>query len=396
MTPRSKRAKSTPTIESDLAETQLALQQVVELSSDDKRGYINPTVRVASGLGLEIGNAESLTVRGRNFFHADRMKRSYNQIKKQTPVIQLGMCDAEVQRRTGFVDEKSLLTYIFVVCNGDINSITARSSSLTWYEEWFLHFEYQWGRSLTRTIDVKAIYGVVSNTIAGRIVKKKYDIELSALLSWPEYSSYDEDVRTRRAKWSQKYQGLRPIMWDMTNIPAYSFTDADFQRFTYSEYYGENCFKGGVSVQLNGWTQAGALWPGRVSDSDYNRREGYLQTQQEFQERDLVEIDGKLEVLPFLNVYDKGYRARTVAWKNGNQEVLQPTFAPSDRRFNGRETKLSASIASDRGGNERAVNVSKRSAYISRGFRPNMDSERFDIAWRTWNFKSNFMFKPVL
>ena len=185
-------------------------------------------------------------------------------------------------------------------------------------------------------------------------------------------------------------------MWDMTNIPAYSFSDADFQRLTFSDYYGENCFKGGVSVQLNGWMRAGALWPGRVSDSDYNRREGYLQRQQEFQESNLVEIDGKVDVLPFLNVYDKGYRARTVAWKTGRQGVLQPTFAPSDRRFKGSETKISASIASDRGGNERAVNVSKRAAYISQGFRPNMDSERFDISWRTWNFKSNFMFKPVL
>lgn len=103
-----------------------------------------------------------------------------------------------------------------------------------------------------------------------------------------------------------------------------------------------------------------------------------------------------MDVLPFLNIYDKGYRARTVAWKTGNQGVLQPTFAQSDRRFTGRETKISASIASDRGGNERAVNVSKRAAYISRGFRPNMDPERFDIAWRTWSFKCNFMFKPVL
>ena len=85
-----------------------------------------------------------------------------------------------------------------------------------------------------------------------------------------------------------------------------------------------------------------------------------------------------------------------MAWKTGRQGVLQPTFAPSDRRFKGSETKISASIASDRGGNKRAVNVSKRAAYISRDFRPKMNSERFDIAWRTWNFKSNFMFKPML
>jgi hypothetical protein len=96
-------------------------------------------------------------------------------------------------------------------------------------------------------------------------------------------------------------------MWDMTNIPAYSFSDAVFQRFTYSQYYEENCFKGSVSVQLNGWIQEGELWPGRVSDSNYNRREGYLQKQHEFQEGDLVEMYGKLDVSPFLNVYDKGY-----------------------------------------------------------------------------------------
>jgi hypothetical protein len=80
-------------------------------------------------------------------------------------------------------------------------------------------------------------------------------------------------------------------MWDMPNILSYSFSDADFQRFTYSKYYRENGFKGGISVQLNGWIQAGTLWLGRVSDSDYSRQEGYLQKQHEFQESNLVEID---------------------------------------------------------------------------------------------------------
>ena len=85
-----------------------------------------------------------------------------------------------------------------------------------------------------------------------------------------------------------------------------------------------------------------------------------------------------------------------MAWKTGQQAVLQPTFALSDWRFNRREAKISASTASDHGRNERVVNVSKRAGYISRGFRPNMDPEWFNIAWKTWNFKSIFMFKPVL
>ena len=305
-------------MQSDLAETNLALQQVVELTSNDMSGYINPTVRMAARLGLEIGNASSFCVDGRNFFHADPLRiLTYKNIKEDEPVVMLGMSDDEVKRRTGFPDEAALLAYIFVVCNGDINTIKMRSSSLTWYEEWFLHCEYQWGRALTRVSDVKAVYGAKRDNTVLDIASKKYDIKLSALLSWPIHASYNEDVKTRSAKWGQKYREQRPIMWDMTNISAYSFSDADFQRLTFSDYYGENCFKGIVSVQLNGWMRAGALWPGRVSDLDYNRREGYLQRQQEFQESDLVEIDGKVDVLPFLNVYDKGYRARTVAWKTG-------------------------------------------------------------------------------
>jgi hypothetical protein len=166
----------------------------------------------------------------------------------------------------------------------------------------------------------------------------------------------------------------------MTNIPGYSFSNQDYQQFTYSEYYGENCFKGGMSVQLNGWIWDGSLWPGRVSDSDYNRQEGYLQWQLEFHNVDPVEIDGNLVVLPFLNIYDKGYQARMAAQKSGKQGVLQPTFAASDQGFSGEETKILVSIASDRGGNERAVNVCKRLAYISQGFGPNMNPEQFDVA----------------
>ena len=134
------------------------------------------------------------------------------------------------------------------------------------------------------------------------------------------------------------------------------------------------------------------IWTGAVSDSDYNRREGYLEKQQEFQQTDLVEM----RVVPFLNIYDKGYRAKMAAWKNGRQKVLQPDWAKSDRRFGRLETVTSASVASDRGGNERSVNVSKRAGFISRGFSPNMCPDRFNEAWRTWAFQSNFMFEPVL
>ena len=67
-------------------------------------------------------------------------------------------------------------------------------------------------------------------------------------------------------------------------------------------------------------------------------------------------------------------------YKNGKQRVLQPDWTDSDRRFNAVETLASSSVASDRGGNERSVNVSKRAGYINRGFRSNMCPVRFNKA----------------
>ena len=63
VTLHSMHAKSTclASVESDLAEAQLALQQMDELFSIEKQEHINPTVRIASGLGLEIGSADSIT-----------------------------------------------------------------------------------------------------------------------------------------------------------------------------------------------------------------------------------------------------------------------------------------------------------------------------------------------
>jgi len=254
-----------------------------------------------------------------------------------------------------------------------------------------LHFEFKWGKSLTRIVDVEKTFGTNHRYIED-VIDAKCDIEWCALLSWPLFATCEEDVNMRSETFKRKYEGERVVMHDMTNIHACAFSDADLQRLTWNDYYGENCFKGGVWTLPGGLHGTYTLWPGAVSDSDYNRRAGYMDEQQEFQNKDTV--GG--EVKPFVNIYDKGYRAKMAAWKAGKQKVLQPDWANSDRRFNRTETLGSASVASDRGGNERSVNVSKRAGYISRGFQPNMNPVRMNKAWRTWGFQTNFMFKPVL
>jgi hypothetical protein len=60
-----------------------------------------------------------------------------------------------------------------------------------------------------------------------------------------------------------------------------------------------------------------------------------------------------------VNVLGKGYRVVEAAWRAGRQLVLQPSFARSDNKFTTQETIRSAVVASDWGGDERAVPLAK-------------------------------------
>ena len=48
---------------------------------------------------------------------------------------------------------------------------------------------------------------------------------------------------------------------------------------------------------------AAHLWVGAVSDTDYNKRAGYMEEQEQFAEGDLVLINGVLTLLAFISEY---------------------------------------------------------------------------------------------
>ena len=151
-------------------------------------------------------------------------------------------------------------------------------------------------------------------------------------------------------------------------------------------------------MQLCGWIVNEDLWVGAVSDTDYNKKAGYLKEQQKFQECDLVfdDDDATGRKVVFLILYDRGYRAKMAAYLEGKQEVVQPPASKSDERFRGRTTVYAATVAHDRSGNERSVNVCKRSAMIKRGFKLRMNPVRYNAVWRGWAFRANFMYEAVL
>ena len=145
---------------------------------------------------------------------------SLSRLAVTDPIVDLRMQDSEVKRRTGFRSKEALLSYIFVVCDGDIKTVQMRSSSLTWFEEWFMHFEHEWGRPTPRWEDVVAVFGVHPRE-ATTIFDQKIDMEIRTQQSWPPYASYNEDLLLcNTKKWGNKYNDEHPVMWDMTNIPA--------------------------------------------------------------------------------------------------------------------------------------------------------------------------------
>eukprot|EP00957_Ditylum_brightwellii_P033215 2516550-Ditylum_brightwellii.AAC.1 len=65
-------------------------------------------------------------------------------------------------------------------------------------------------------------------------------------------------------------------------------------------------------------------------------------------------------------------------------------------QFRGIQTLQSASIVTDRSGNEHAVNICKLSGILKRGLTRAGDWGRLNDVWFAWSFQANFMFKPVL
>ena len=248
-----------------------------------------------------------------------------------------------------------------------------------------------WGKNTQRWIDLHAKFGVGEGTLR-RIFDEKMKIHIAAREKWPRYASYDEDKKLRDEHWNDDYDGFRVVMWDNTNIPMFKSGDANNQRLTYSSYYAGNVAKGGVFVQLCGWMGTHELYPGAITDSEYILKSKILEQQYIY----VQNHDKENEEIKWTNILDKGYRITTDAWRVGEQLVLQPTFASSDKEFSAFDVLRSAAVASHRGGNERAVRLAKIPNYVKYGLRQNERTDRLADAWLVSGFQANFMFEKVL
>ena len=327
-------------------------------------------------------------------------KDTNNQKKLSAPVVDpVSIPDKDLKARTGFHSKFAALSFIIViVCNGDVDVAVETRSELTWFEEWMLFLQWEWGRQ-TITQEALATSFNISVTQLRRVIPQKQSMVLAARSRWPLFSSFEEQIQLSDPSWMDNYGNKRLIMWDDTNIPATSPSDPEINKHLYSQYYGGCVAKAGVGLLTTGWQCGTDPYAGNICDSDYMIR-GKLSPDSEFSI--LEEMENFVEKcpvhsdIPFSNILDKGYRIVLEAHRCGGQMCIQPNFARSDRRFNSSEVLRSAAIATDRSSNERAVKVSKRSGLIARGHQPHQNTSAIADAWLGWTFQVNFMYKPVL
>jgi len=287
-------------------------QQVSELrqeeSIDDVRenlrrvSEMNPNVRQMSGLDQYSApelNDTSLT---------DSQPEAPVHHLPEPVVSPESISDAEIKARTGFISLFAMLSFVLIVCNGKINTAIETVSSLTWFEEWMVYFQWLWGRENITEESLAMRFKTSRRTLVG-VLTSKLELVLAARKRWPMFASFEEDIALQRQRWSSYYFGKRKIMWDDTNVNAPDPQDAETNCHWFSHYYGSCVAKGAVFLQLCGWMGTWELWAGCISDSDYQVRAGILAFMAWFVSQDPLHSD-----IPFLSILDKGYRIVLAAW----------------------------------------------------------------------------------
>ena len=367
--------------------------------------------RLSKVIALDEGYENNFHGKKERIFKHDRIqKRKKHPAVNRPPTLTPGkISDKDVKFHTGFKSLKELLEYICVVCNGDLDKICHTTSCLTWFEEWVFYFEMMLGKALTTweiaEHDTRG-YGLHQKGLR-EVFDQKTHLVLECRESWPAFATYKEDKQFMGEEAKKDYAGKRVVMWDMTNVQCPKSSDATLQSLTFSKYYAMNCFKGGIGIQPCGWIVLHDLWTGAVGDSMYQDKSGIFAKQDDFAKKDRVlkapkdnDDCGKLveeddDVIPFTNIFDKGYRNRLAAWRAGRQLTLQPDFAKSDRKFRRKETLSSAAVASNRAANERAVKMAKLCGYVKRGLSQRQTFARLQKSWMAHGFQLNFMYLPV-
>ncbi len=162
---------------------------------------INPTLREIVGLDVHIQTHDN-GIRRYVKSGGPRSEDSEDVDSWQKPVLTIqDLVPKEINRRTGFCDLRLMLSFVSVVCGGDLTTMTRTSSMLTWLVEWIICCEFVWGRTILRYKDFSKEYHCRAHTLRN-VIKTKLGQIRAVRDRWPMYASFAEDAKFGDSQWN--------------------------------------------------------------------------------------------------------------------------------------------------------------------------------------------------
>ncbi len=100
----------------------------------------------------------------------------------------------------------------------------------------------------------------------------------------------------------------------------------------------------------------------------------------------------KEKVIPFLNIYDEGFRIKNAAYRFGEHYYYNQTAQKVTDGFD----MLKISVVSDYKQHETVINVCKRLDFIPCEYNANIFLKLLNNVWLVWSFNATIMFNPIL
>ena len=96
-----------------------------------------------------------------------------------------------------------MLSFVIIVCGGNMYVITTSCSKLTWLEELVLYLEYVFGHSISRWSDYEKEYDLHENSCRC-VLWSKLTIVVSARKRWPMYATHKRISYFLKINWMMK------------------------------------------------------------------------------------------------------------------------------------------------------------------------------------------------
>jgi hypothetical protein len=171
---------------------------------DGNTDEIHPSVMAAAGMDCHL----EVVAKNLNYKFSETQSgtKATNRCESNIPtVFQISSIKKnEIREKTGFRNCAVMPSFIIVICNGSVETMSETQTTLSWFEEWFLLRLYSKG--FIRWCNYAREHQKSEKQLRN-IFASKLRILYNCRNTWPKFASYDEDIALQGSRWDEYYQG---------------------------------------------------------------------------------------------------------------------------------------------------------------------------------------------